>query len=578
MKLKRACNKILASTLILVLCLGISACGFWNDHQSNILLIVADDMGYSDLGAFGGEINTPNLDQLVELGVMMTNFHAAQTCSPTRAMLMSGTDTHLAGLGTMEEGLALATPEQLATGNYLGYLKEDLEAFPAKLRNAGYHTYMAGKWHLANVTGGPQRWVETSAAARGFERSFTMLQGGSSCFSDMLGISPMAQTALYMEDYDVVNSLPADFYATKDYTDKLIQYIDENKDDGQPFFAYAAYTAPHWPLQVPDAWLDKYAGRYTAGYDALREERVARMKALGIIPQDADHFPRMPQVPAWDDLTPEQQQTEARAMEIYAAMVGYMDNQIGRLIQHLKDIGEYDNTIIVFMSDNGAEGNNPRDFFPPYIPGVTSDAIDSFNAKLDESYENMGKPGSFVSYNAGWGQVGALPHRDFKGHMAEGGIRVPLIVKYPKSLRSGGTMNDAFFTVMDLAPTFLEIAEAQLPVQPLRGKSMVPFLRGYKSKIHRPDYGVGWEFVGAQAYIKDNYKILMDPPPNPFLPTGKGDGVTWKLFNLVNDQAELVDLSGDSDYADIFQDLKDSYDRYALEAGVVKFWGLLPPS
>ena len=182
MKQKRVCDKILASMVILVLCLGISACKF-KDHQSNILLIVADDMGYSDLGAFGGEINTPNLDQLADRGVMMTNFHAAPTCSPTRAMLMSGTDTHLAGLGTMQEVRGLiANPEQLASENYVGYLQDTVEAFPAKLRDAGYHTYMAGKWHLANVQGGPPAWETTCPAARGFERSFTLLQGGGSFF------------------------------------------------------------------------------------------------------------------------------------------------------------------------------------------------------------------------------------------------------------------------------------------------------------------------------------------------------------------------------------------------------------
>lgn len=587
MNQKTVLKKLLVGLFSLMLALGVSACSDNDpstpvvdppveegDTRPNILLIVADDLGYSDLGAYGGEISTPVLDDLAGSGVMMTNFHVAPTCSVTRSMLMSGTDSHLAGVGMMIEARDDGSPEMQASENYQGYLKTDLDAFPAKLNDAGYHTYMAGKWHLANLPAGPPAWATTCAAARGFEKSFILLPGGASFFSNMMGIHPMGQHAVYMEDYDIVQELPADFYSTKNYTDKLIEYIDSNQGDDKPFFAYAAYTAPHWPLQVPDEWLDRYKGVYDDGYDALREERVARMKELGIIDPGMEVNPGVPENPAWADLTEEEKATQIRAMEIYAAMVEYMDEQIGRLVDHLKEIGEYDNTLIVFMSDNGAEVADPHIFWPPYIPGVTSDAIDSFTAQLDESYENMGKAGSYVSYGQGWGQVSCLPHRFFKGTTAEGGIRAPMFVKYPE-MAGGGTISDSFCTVMDLAPTFLEIAGADLPVQTLEGDSMVSFLEGAESAVHGPDYGVGWEFMGGQAYIQNDYKIFMNMPANFAMPEDSsasgGDGVTWELYDLVNDQAELNDLAGDATYFRLFLDLQESYEEYATENGVVKF-------
>ena len=524
--------------------------------RPNILLIVADDLGYSDIGAYGGEISTPHMDNMAQASVMMTNFHSAATCSPTRAMLMSGTSSHLAGLGHMYEAQTDLTDEQLASENYAGYLIDSVEAFPEKLKDAGYHTYMAGKWHLANRAD-EESMIATSAAARGFERSFTLLQGGSSFFDDMLGINPFSQVSTYMEDDAFVTELPEGFYATKYYTDKLIEYIEEDKDDDQPFFAYAAYTAPHWPLQVPDEWLDKYQGRYDAGYDVLRQERIARMKALGIIPQDAATYPRLDGVPAWDSLTAEEKQREARAMEIYAAMVEYMDGQIGRLLDYLKEIGEYDNTLIVFMSDNGMEGYDPHNYWPPYIPGVTSGAIDSFSAKLDESYDNMGKPGSYVYLSEGWGQVGVGVHRDYKSDTTEGGIRTPMFVRYPKT-SDGGIIDDQFCTVMDLAPTFLEVARADLPKQPLKGESMVKFLKGKKRKIHRRNYGFGMEFADQQAYFMDDYKIYRETSED-----------TWELFDLRDDPGETMDLSGERRYRRLYRKLQKKYEAFANEVGVI---------
>ncbi len=574
-------NRLLAGVIATFLCLGVSACSD-NDNASvaqrkarpNILFIMADDLGYSDIGAFGGEINSPNIDTLSDEGVRMTNFHVAPTCSITRSMLMSGTDSHLAGVGTMHEAHD-SLPEAMAgLENYQGYLKDGIETFPKKLQEAGYHTYMAGKWHLSNVHGGPPAWISGSAAAKGFDRSFILLQGGASFFEDKLGIHPMGASAAYMEDDTIVDTLPEGFYATKYYTDKLIEYIDSNNGDGQPFFAYAAYTAPHWPLQVPDAWLDRYAGRYDDGYQVLREERFARMKALGLIDADAEMYPGMAGVRAWNELSDEERATQARAMEIYAAMVEYMDEQIGRLLSHLKDIGAYDNTIIIFTSDNGAEVMDPHITWPPYIPGVTSDAIDAYTALLDESYENMGKPGSMVDYGVGFGQTGCTPHRYFKGAVSEGGIRSPMIVKYPGSALTAGSIYDAFTSIQDIAPTCLEVAEADLPAQPLRGASLVSFLEGEAAQVHGPDYGWGVEFEGGQAFIQNDYKIFMKQHVSAIWPAdfeaASGDGVTWELFDLVSDQGENIDLAEDAAYYRLFLDLQEKFQQWADACGVVK--------
>ncbi|HEY0713238.1 MAG TPA: sulfatase-like hydrolase/transferase, partial [Polyangia bacterium] len=266
--------------------------------RPNILLILADDLGYSDLGAFGGEIKTPNLDALARAGRLLTDHHTAATCSPTRSMLFSGTDHHLAGLGTMAE---VIRPEQVGKPGYEGYLNDRSVSIAELLRDAGYHTYLSGKWHLGVGE-------ERSPKVRGFEASFSLSGGAGSHFAPVPGKSVPADNVEYREEGKPA-TLPADYFSTDFFTDKLIAYIERNRADGKPFFAYAAYTAPHWPLQAPPAYLDRYAGRYDAGYDAIRDQRLARQKQLGIIPADFQPNPgrtSSPDNPTWAELTPDQ--------------------------------------------------------------------------------------------------------------------------------------------------------------------------------------------------------------------------------------------------------------------------------
>ncbi|MCW2239186.1 arylsulfatase [Azospirillum canadense] len=494
-------------------------------RRPNILLILADDLGYSDIGAFGGEIQTPNLDALARSGLQLTNFHVSPACSPTRAMLMSGADNHVAGLGTMAE---LPTPEQKGKPGYEGTLSMNVVPFPELLRDAGYHTYMAGKWHLGLTE-------ELSPAARGFEQSYAMVQGGAGFF-DQTGNAPPpdgkgTSKARYRENGKDA-TLPKIDYTTNFYTDKIIEYIGRNRTDGKPFFAYAAYTAPHFPLQAPDALIEKYKNTYKVGYDVIRDERFKRMQAAGLIPADMKPPAPSPTWPKWEQLTPQQKDAEARRMAVYAAMVDALDQNIGRLVSYLKETGAFENTIIVFLSDNGAEGNDILDLVPAKW----------VNETFNNSVENTGRPGSYVGYGPGWGQVSATPFRLYKGFPTEGGVRSPTIISYPK-LGRGGKPDDQLATVMDLAPTFLEAAGIKHPgdsykgraVHPMQGASLWPYLNGQSDRVHPSDYVLGLELFGRASLRKGDWKLVWVNKP-----WGAGE---WHLYNLAEDPTEEKNLA-----------------------------------
>jgi arylsulfatase len=335
-----------------------------------------------------------------------------------------------------------------------------------------------------------------------------------------------------------VETLPADHYSSRAFTDFIIANIDANRRDGRPFFAYLAYQAPHGPLAVPDDWRDKYKGRYDRGYDVIREERLGRLKKLGVVGENVVGFPRLPSIPAWDTLTAEQQQQSARKMELYAAMVEYMDYEIGRLIDHLKEAGEYDDTLIVFMSDNGAAGEDMEDLVHRLAP----DARDWFARTFDSRPENWGRPRSCIEYGPAWAQVSSVPLRLFKGYQAEGGIRAPLIVTGPGVKHANG-LNHSVLHVMDIAPTFLELAGVEHPanqrdstVAPLQGRSLWPLLAGRQSTVRTDDDWLGWELFGNRAIRQGDWKLL-------YLLKGAGGTGDWQLFNLLVDPGETHDLS-----------------------------------
>ncbi|WP_106300855.1 arylsulfatase [Paraburkholderia sp. BL18I3N2] len=594
--------------------------------RPNILYIMADDLGYSDIHAFGGEINTPNLDALVQSGRILTNHHTGTVCAITRSMLISGTDHHLVGEGTM----GVPTDERKGLPGYEGYLNDRALSVAQLLKDGGYHTYMAGKWHIGSgivgsTTGGgqtPDQW--------GFEHSYALLGGAA---TNHFAHEP-ANSHNYTEDGKYVQpgqpgqpggagGSPAAFYSTDFYTQRLISYIDSNKGDGKPFFAYAAYTSPHWPLQVPEPYLHNYAGKYDAGYDAIRNARIARQKALGIIPNDfvpyggasetlvataatanngtvnakyvsamhsaaqgyTDYGPGTVNK-TWASLSPAEKKAQARYMEIYAGMVENLDHNIGLLIQHLKDIGEYDNTFIMFQSDNGAEGW-------PIDSGADPSATDTANA-ADPVYSTLGtdngkQNAQRLQYGLRWAEVSATPFRLTKGYSGEGGVSTPLIVHLPGQSTQKPTLRD-FTHVTDNTATFLAVAQVSPPTQaapplinsltgvdqnkgkvvynnryvyPVTGQSLLPLLNDQAtSAVHTASFG---DEAYGRGYLRSadgRWKALWTEPP-----LGPVDG-HWQLFDMSADRGETQDVSTQN--PSVIDGLVQQWNNYMSSVGGVE--------
>ena len=509
--------------------------------RSNILLIVADDLGYADLGSFGSSIATPNLDALAGEGIRFTNFHTAVMCAPTRAMLLSGNNNHVAGMARQGRVGILGRP----MAGYENHLSDRVLPMPRLLQEAGYHTYITGKWHLG--TGD-----DHSPRKMGFERSFTILEGAGNHWDDR-GIYPGGST--YRLDGELTG-WPEGRYSTDLYTEKLIEFIDGNAGDGRPFFAFAAYTSPHWPLQVPLDELDRYAGQYDAGYDALREENFANLKAAGIVPESWTLPPRYEGITPWDELGEEQQRVEAREMELYAAMVSNLDHHVGRLLAYLESQGLRDNTLIVFMSDNGAAA---EDFYNEDFWGVLHEHA---TANYENTFETMGHPDSFVSYGDAWAEAGSAPFKRRKTFATEGGMTAPMIVA-GTGVTGAGSINREFLTVMDLAPTFLDLAGATYPeredIEPMRGKSLRAFWAGETEAVHGDEY-VTIHAHGAQAMLRrGDWKLLNTEFPF--------DESTLELFNLARDPGETTNLRDQE--PEIFQELLDLWRSERRAAGIV---------
>jgi len=500
-------------------------------RRPNIVIILGDDLGYADMGSFGSEIKTPNLDSLANDGVRFTNFYTHATCSPTRSILLTGVDAHLNGLGNMDEW---AAPNQWGVDGYEGYLNNRVATLPQLLKEAGYHTYMVGKWHLG-------KQPDQIPAARGFERDFTLLDGAGS-YWDMTNFTAAAPKSVFTEDGKYLTELPDDYYATKTYTDKLISFIEANRSDGKPFFAYVSHQAPHDPFHLPQEWRKRHVGEYDKGWDAVRQERLKRQVELGIMPASTQLAERMWFLPDPIVLAPASRAILGKKMELYAGMVENLDFHVGRLIDYLKKIGEYDNTVFIVFGDNGAEGT---DLFQMVAgsPGTRDFLFSAIN--WSQTHPNAwGDPGSYVGYGPMWAQVSMTPFSQYKGWMAEGGVRNALIVSGPTVKRPRGSVNGGLMHVADLMPTLLEIAGASYPKtingqEPpeLAGKSWGPLLAGQvESPRTEQDY-LAWEIFGNRAVRQGDWKLRWE-----YKPFGKGD---WELFNLVSDPAERNDLAAE---------------------------------
>lgn len=533
--------------VILIACFGVLLACQSNPDQiekerPNILLIVADDMGLSDIGPFGSEIQTPAINKLAEEGSLFSNFHVLPTCSPSRSVLLAGVDNHIAGLGAMHEML---TTKQMGKPGYEGYINKSVAVLPEILNKSGYHTYMVGKWHLGEEEG-------FKPIDRGFEQTFALLGGGGSHWSDQKWVTPTVPVE-YSKNGKHVSDLPEDFYSTKDYTDHLLEWLQKDNDDNKPFFAYVAYTAPHDPLHAPAAYIEKYRGTYDKGFDWLRNERYQKLVELGLISENTKQFPW--NGISWNDLSIEEQSIAAREMEVYAAMIDYMDFQISRIIQWLEEAGKLDNTMVVFISDNGANGGLLKDY-----PGQTDEYLSSF----DNSLDNIGLKNSLTDMGPNWASASMAPFRLFKGFTTEGGIKAPCIIKPPKGIASKPSVIQSFTHISDLMPTFLELSNTKHPstvnksMPPMMGSSMMGLITGETKEIHTNE-GVGYELHGTRAFFKDEWKIV-----NLSVPFGNGE---WQLYNLQNDASEANDLS--DEFPEKRNELIDGWNEYSKNVGIV---------
>ena len=542
-------NFVFHLSVAVVLLVGITGCEGQSESQQgtderpNIIIVLLDDVGFADLGAYGSEVSMPNIDQLAANGVRFTNFHAAAACSPSRGMLLTGVDNHLVGMGNMIEIMA---DNQFDQPGYEGFMGYSVVTLPTLLRDAGYHTYMAGKWHLGKTK-------ESIPAARGFERSISLMESGADNF-EKKSYLPLYDTVHFYEDFEEVD-LPDDFFSTDYYTDRLIEYIGKDRDDGKPFFAYLSLQAQHYPLQAPEEYIKKYDGVYDVGWDEIRAQRYARQVEMGLMPAGLS-LPPIAAAPTWDSLSDEDRRLYAKRQAVYSGMLENVDANMGRLMTYLEEIGEAGNTVIVFMSDNGADNNEQEKIFPEW-----------YAENFDLSYERMGLEGSYVNYGPGWAGASSTPLTLFKGAASEGGMRVPMIISGPAGIRSG-VDTDAFAFVTDITPTLLEVAGVTSPtgsyggkeVHPVDGKSMLSFLRGDSDAVHGAGETVLYEMAGSAAVFRDGYKLIRNNPPF-------GDR-QWRLYRPLQDPAEVNDLAK-AEPGKVAEMLA-AYERFADEVNLIE--------
>lgn len=509
------------------------------NKRPNVVVILADDVALMDFGVYGGEARTPNIDALAGRGALFTQYRASPLCSPSRAMLLTGMDAHLTGVATIPEVLP---KEQKGKPGYTMALEPGVLTLADRLRAQGYRTVMAGKWHLGEKRGEmPQ--------AHGFDRSFALAASGADNWDDRSYI-PYYKDAPWFED-GVEASLPEDFYSSRFIVDTAIKYLTET-DPAKPFFAYIPFQAVHIPVQAPQEFIDRYKGRYDKGWETLRKERHQRAQALGLIPKGAPLAALPPDFRRWTSLSDQDRALYAARMEVNAAMLEAMDFHIGRLIQHLKAKGEYDNTIFIVSSDNGPEPSRGDD-----TPSLT--AFHRLTG-YDIGAKTMGGPGHWGFIGPEWAAAAATPGAWFKFYATEGGIRVPLIVAgpgiAPQRITSPAMISDIAPTVLD----WLDVNPGASAGKPMTGRSLLPVLGGEVESVYGKDEARAVEVSGNAALYLGDYKITRS-----VLPVGDG---RWRLYNIARDPGETTDLTARAPA--IRQRLLAEYNAYAQRVGVLE--------
>ncbi len=509
-------------------------CGRQIKEPPNIIVILADDMGYSDIGCYGGEIRTPNIDRMAAEGMRFSQFYNAARCCPTRASLLTGLYPHQAGVGFMREDLGIPS--------YRGHLNDRCVTIAEALGNNGYSTAMVGKWHLGKDEG--QRPLD-----RGFDRYSGLLEGSANYFEP--------ENRTLMQQNELLKAVGDDFYMTDFFSREAEKYVDEYGRRENPFFMYLAYTAPHWPLHAPEEDIEKYLGTYMQGWDALRKQRYNRMKEIGLFKrQDWPLTPRAEESPAWNEV--EDKEGWDRKMAVYAAMVGRMDRGIGRVMRKLKELNLDENTLVMFLSDNGG----------------CAEAIGR------NSETAPGGPDSFMGYHLPWANASNTPFRLYKHWVHEGGIATPLVVRWPAGIdrQQQNTINHQPGHIIDLMATCLDVSGAEYPqnfdgnaIHPLQGKSLRPCFEGESRESHSYLY---WEHEGNRAIRSGNWKLVSKSYVSwkfltrfSFTQPHKPGDPEWELYDLDTDRTELNDLS--KKFPEKVKELAGQYEKWAAENNVL---------
>jgi arylsulfatase A-like enzyme len=523
------------------------------DKRPNIIIILADDLGYSDLGCYGSEIQTPNIDKLAGNGLRFRKFYNTSRCCPTRASLLTGLYNQQAGIGEM-------TTDRNQPG-YRGYLTENSVTIAEVLRTAGYRTAMSGKWHVSNTIEQPGKeaqlkWLNHQAYHPYFSpiEQYPIKRGFEKYYGNIFGVVDFFDPFSLVNDSTAVQSVPKDYYHTDAINDTAVSYIREFSKGDKPFFLYVAHTAPHWPLQALPEDIKKYEHTYKAGWDAIREARYKRMVEKGIIdPKTTKLSPRINNDLSWENNPAKD--WDARAMAVHAAMIDRMDQGIGRIIKALKESGELDNTLIIFLSDNGASPEDCSKYGPGFDrPGETRDG-----QKITYPVNKEVMPGPqnvFASIGPRWANVANTPYQHAKAQSYEGGVRTPLIAYWPSHIKSKGGFTDQMGHVMDIMPTVLELSGARYPetyagrkITPFTGASLLPAFEQKGNKQERALYN---EHFKAR-YIRDaEWKLV-----------SLANDTTWHLYNINQDETELNDLS--SQHPDIVKKLSAKWQQWANE-------------
>ncbi len=543
-KLLKACRWA-AGVLSLGLLVSFSQTTLAANPRPNLVLLIADDWGFTDVGAYGGEMPTPNLDALAASGSSFSNFHVSASCAPTRAMLMTGVDNHRNGVGNMPETIPLAHQGQ---PGYLGVLDSNVVTVASLLQDSGYHTYIAGKWHLGHEP-------SNLPPARGFERSVIQADSGSDNW-EMRPYLPIKPDVYWYKDGERMDQLPADFYSSTFFVDTAIEQIGSGLESGQPFFAYLAFQANHIPVQAPARFIENNKGKYDKGWHELRAARRAEAIYRGLVPPETASV-EMASTEDWDQLSDSDKAYQARRMEVYAGMAEAMDYEIGRLISYLKETGQYDNTVFIFLSDNGPEPSDPYD--------VTSAKL-WLDWQYDRSIDRLGAKGAYSIIGPSWASAAASPLSTYKFYAGEGGLRVPLIIAGVPNVPSAQLFH-SFAHVTDIAPTLLELAGVKPPtgefkgksVEPMIGNSLMPVIQGRDIFTHSPDQPIGYELSGNAAVFKGVFKLVKNIPP-------VGDG-QWHLYNINMDPGETEDLQ--EQFPELFEEMLADYAAYAKANGVL---------